>query len=308
MWVVIPSTHHTSATLLDFTLFRPRPPGHSASFLPIATRQVASESDSSPVEVPESPLDNLTKCYIVVIIWSITVRGFCVGFWRPVEVINESGDSGRRFPIGWVASVKSAQMNTNETPLNSETAFRQARQTALGMLRVLEDPNSTREEVLRACSTIRDVFNLAELQEPYAAVVIERQASGAARNEMAQRNEARLDSQEAAFWRRVLQLMRSKSITQMQLAERLGSTQPAVSQMLKRQCRPQRSTIMSLASAFDVPPQELWPDLEVTDILDTVAAFHQEQPMSESESEAIRGSLRREAAKAPANPLPKRQR
>lgn len=228
--------------------------------------------------------------------------------WRPAEVINESGDSVRRFPIGWVASVKSAQMNTNETPLNSETAFRQARQTALGMLRVLEDPNSTREEVLRACSTIRDVFNLAELQEPYAAVVIERQASGDTRNAMADRVEARLETQEAAFWRRVLQLMRSKSITQMQLAERLGSTQPAVSQMLKRQCRPQRSTIMGLANAFGVAPQELWPDLEVTDILDTVAAFHQEQPMSESESEAIRRSLKRAAANAPASPLLKRQR
>ena len=65
---------------------------------------------------------------------------------------------------------------------------------------------------------------------------------------------------------------------------------------------------MSLASAFDVPPQELWPELEVTDILDSVAAFHQDQPMSESESEAIRRSLKRPVANAPSNPLPKRQR
>ena len=199
-------------------------------------------------------------------------------------------------------------MNTNEQPQISETAFRQVRQTALGMLRIFEDPKSTREEVIRACSTIRDAFNVAESREPYGTVIAEGRASNAIRNAMGDRNEARLDTQESAFWEKVLRLMRSKSITQMQLAERLCSTQPAVSQMLKRRCRPQRSTIMNLAAAFDVPPQELWPELEVTDILDSVAAFHQDQPMSESESEAIRRSLKRAAANALASPLPKRQR
>lgn len=199
-------------------------------------------------------------------------------------------------------------MNTNEPPQISETAFRQVRQTALGMLRILEDPNSTREEVLRACSTIRDAFSVAESRELYGTVIAEGRASNTARSAMADRDEARLDTQESAFWERVLQLMRSKSITQMKLAERICSTQPAVSQMLKRRCRPQRSTIMNLAAAFDVPPRQLWPDLEVTDILDSVAAFHQDQPMSESESVAIRRSLKRPAATAPSSPLPKRQR
>lgn len=199
-------------------------------------------------------------------------------------------------------------MTTNEHLVISETVFRQVRQTALGMLRIVEDPNSTREEVVRACSMIRKAFNVAESREHYATVIASSEECTAARNAMEDRNESRLDAQEFAFWDKVLQLMGSRSITQMQLAERLDSTQPAVSQMLKRRCRPQRSTIVGLANAFGVAPQELWPDLEVTDILDTVAAFHQEQPMSESESEAIRRSLRREAATAPANPLPKRQR
>lgn len=199
-------------------------------------------------------------------------------------------------------------MNTNEHPVISESTFRQVRQTTLGMLRIVEDPNSTHEEVIRACSTIRDAFNVEESREAFGTLIANGRVSNTDRNAMEDRNESRLDTQEVAFWDKVLQLMRSRSITQVQLAERLDTTQPAVSQMLKRRCRPQRSTIMSLASAFGVAPQELWPDLEVTDILDTVAAFHQEQPMSESESEAIRRSLKREAAKAPANPLPKRQR
>ncbi len=148
---------------------------------------------------------------------------------------------------------------------------------------------------------IRDAFDVAESEEDYATEIDVEVVTG-------DRNEARPNTHEATFWDKVLQLMRSRSITQMQLAERLDSTQPAVSQMLKRRCRPQRSTIVSLANAFDVAPQELWPDLEVTDILDTVAAFHQDQTMSESESETIRRSLKREAAKVPANPLPKRQR
>ena len=78
--------------------------------------------------------------------------------------------------------------------------------------------------------------------------------------------------------------------------------------MLKRNCRPQKKTIVSLASALDVEPRDLWPDVDVTDILDTVAAVQQEQIMSEEEADAFRRALERPATAAPAAPLPKRKR
>ena len=78
--------------------------------------------------------------------------------------------------------------------------------------------------------------------------------------------------------------------------------------MLKRQCRPQRTTIINLAAALDVDPRELWPNLDVTDILDTVAAVQDDGEMTDTEADALRRTLEKPPATAPANPLPSRKR
>jgi transcriptional regulator with XRE-family HTH domain len=118
----------------------------------------------------------------------------------------------------------------------------------------------------------------------------------------------RMDSQEAAFANKLRDLLKNKGLTQGDLASRVGCSQPAISQMLTRKCRPQRQTILKLAAALDVHPRELWPDLEVTDILDTVAAVQQTQEMSEAEAEAFRRAMEAPAADTPAKSLPRRKR
>ena len=114
-------------------------------------------------------------------------------------------------------------------------------------------------------------------------------------------------SQEAEFAEKLRELLRARAITQAELAARVGSSQPAISLMLKRQCRPQKSTILSIASALNVDPRELWRDIEVSDILDTIVAAQESQTMTDAEADALRSALERPAPAAPAAPLPKRK-
>ena len=198
-----------------------------------------------------------------------------------------------------------SQLQTRE-PQTLESAFLRVRQTTLEMLRIIDDPDSSVEQRHRASRTIREALLQVESSE-VSGVSLTRPAQASMREDLPDL-ESRLDSQEASFWRKVHEILKSKSITQSQLADRLGITQPAVSQMLNRRCRPQRSTIMSLATALSVEPTELWPDLEVSDLLDQVAAFQQEQPMTESEAAAIQRTLKRDVPNVPARPLPKWKR
>lgn len=180
--------------------------------------------------------------------------------------------------------------------------------TVMRMIELVENPNSTGLERERAANTIRDALELQPFQHHDGMDLAEGEADAAARDPEVDRIAQRMDSQESAFWARVCELLKNKSLTQAEVASRIGCSQPAISQMLNRRCRPQRQTILKLAEALDVHPRELWPDLEVTDILDTVAAVQEAQTMSQAEAEAFRRALDRPPADAPAAPLPKRQR
>jgi ribosome-binding protein aMBF1 (putative translation factor) len=72
-----------------------------------------------------------------------------------------------------------------------------------------------------------------------------------------------MDAEEATFAERLRGTMEQRGLTQQALAERLGIGQPAVSNLLKRQCRPQRRTVSRLAKVLDVSPCELWPGFPV---------------------------------------------
>ena len=118
-----------------------------------------------------------------------------------------------------------------------------------------------------------------------------------------------MDCQEAAFADRLRELMTVKCVTQQELSNRVGCSQPAISQMLNRKCRPQKKTILKLAEALQVQPQELWPDLEVADMLDAVADFQQDDHvMTEAEAKALRDTANRNIPKIPVRSLPARQR
>lgn len=193
-------------------------------------------------------------------------------------------------------------------PRDMSVSFRKVRQTVLRMLTVIENSNSTSQERLRACSTIRDAFESHDDPYGYGVNLGKSEVNAAARYASLDHVANELDSQEAAFAERLRELMKTRAMTQSELASRVGCTQPAISQMLKRECRPQRKTIFGLANALNVDPRELWPDLDVTDILDTVAAVQQEQIMSDAEADVFRRAIDRPAAEAPAAPLPRRKR
>ena len=68
-------------------------------------------------------------------------------------------------------------------------------------------------------------------------------------------------------------------------------------------------TILKLADALQVPPRELWPDIEVAEMLDATAAFAEDgRIMTEAEAEALRAASKRNAPKIPAQSLPIRRR
>lgn len=74
-----------------------------------------------------------------------------------------------------------------------------------------------------------------------------------------------LNQEEADFARRLKEVMKAREITQSELAQKIGVSQPAISLMLKRDCRPQKSTVERLAEALEVQPGDLWQDIEVVE-------------------------------------------
>ena len=144
------------------------------------------------------------------------------------------------------------------------------RQSVLDMIAIVESPQASRHEKVQARDAIDEAFSVHSLRGDVDWP----------------------SSQESAFAESLRTSMKKKGITQKDLANRIGCTQPAISQMLNRKCRPQRQTIFKLADALGISPRDLWPDLDVTDILDTVAAAQQDQNMAPEEAEAYRRAIR----------------
>lgn len=183
------------------------------------------------------------------------------------------------------------------------------RRIVLSMLEIIEAEETSYADRKRASSTIRGALaQYDKSKEPFSIQLNQFEVREALRNRSVDYSASTLDTQEARFADRLKELMKTKAITQHQLASRIGCSQPAISQMLNRQCRPQRSTILNLAAALDVEPHELWPNLEVTDILDTVAAVQEDSEMNAAEADAIRRTLASPPVKAPARNLPSRKK
>jgi transcriptional regulator with XRE-family HTH domain len=178
------------------------------------------------------------------------------------------------------------------------------------MVSVVEDPQTTALEHQRALATIADALFLNPDDEgAYGQDLAASESNAAAVFPSVRREIQRMDSQEAAFANRLRELMTEKCVTQQELAQRIGCSQPAVSQMLNRNSRPHKKTILKLAEALNVQPQELWPDLEVADMLDAVASFQQDDyVMTEAEAAALRDTTRRNAPTIPVRSLPVRRR
>jgi len=71
---------------------------------------------------------------------------------------------------------------------------------------------------------------------------------------------ARLQNQRKVFSERLAALIERKNVSQTELAKAIGVSQPAISLLLARKCRPQRRTVEKVAEALNVEIRELWPE------------------------------------------------
>jgi lambda repressor-like predicted transcriptional regulator len=107
----------------------------------------------------------------------------------------------------------------------------------------------------------RAVHTIIEALFPSLAVDLEEEVGRVDACPAALAYEQELDAQEATFAERLKNAMQSLGWTQEKLAERTGVGQPAISNMLNRQCRPQKRTVRRIAEALGVPPEQLWPGI-----------------------------------------------
>lgn len=183
------------------------------------------------------------------------------------------------------------------------------------MFAVLTNPDASSAEKQRACTTIAHALHpiptdghgsfgmdLAQIEKETAG-----KHPGESKRPQITRRLEQMDSQESSFADRLRDLLKKRNITQQELGKRADCTQSAISKMLNRNCRPQKKTIFKLAAALNVEPTELWPDLEVAAILDSVARFQQEQELTPEQADAIEEASKRSPAKTKGRRLPSRK-
>jgi transcriptional regulator with XRE-family HTH domain len=177
------------------------------------------------------------------------------------------------------------------------------------LLAVVKDARTTQVERRRALMTIADALFPNSESGEYGMDLVASEARAAAEIPSLACEVQRMDTQEATFANRVRELMEARRISQQELAERVGCSQPAISQMLNRTCRPQKKTILKIAEAFNVDARELWPDIEVAEMLDAVASFQRDDyVMTEAEARALSDTSRPNRPKIQAKSLPSRRR
>lgn len=113
--------------------------------------------------------------------------------------------------------------------------------------------DATADEKQRALLTIVEALFPSLATDFYDSCQNVRQSASA----VAHREQMALE--EADFASRVEAIMREQEITQDELSTRIGVSQPAISNLLARKCRPQRRTVAKIAAALGVPPVDIWP-------------------------------------------------
>ncbi|MFN0019402.1 MAG: helix-turn-helix domain-containing protein [Pirellulaceae bacterium] len=162
--------------------------------------------------------------------------------------------------------------DVQETPASPETKFdpfssatmlrafvecsREMQEVALEMSDILLDKESTQDEREMAFDAmIQALFPgmSMDILEGYRQHMKGHEAAEAA---------SALHEEERTFADRVRTEMRKKDVTQEQLAKAANISQPAVSNILNRHCRPQRKTVVKFAESLGVSPKDLWPDFD----------------------------------------------
>jgi transcriptional regulator with XRE-family HTH domain len=177
------------------------------------------------------------------------------------------------------------------------------------LLGVVKSQRTTAVERQRALMKIADALFPNSESVEHGSNATASGANAAAENSSLAHEVQRARSEQATFAERVRGLMETKRISQQELAARAGCSQPAISQMLNRTCRPQKQTILKLAEALNVQASDLWPDIDVAEMLDAVASFQQDDyVMTEAEARALGDTSRPNRPKIQAKSLPTRRR
>lgn len=125
------------------------------------------------------------------------------------------------------------------------------------MSHVINDPTADREDLDAAIDTLIEALFPGSKDSGYGADL---ESLHAADNVDAGPVLKTQQRQEEHFSATVRALMRKKRMAQRELAQAVGVTQPAISMLLSRKCRPQKVTIEKIAKALHVDPNEIWPD------------------------------------------------
>lgn len=132
-----------------------------------------------------------------------------------------------------------------------------------GMLEILNDPNTDEDDRDRTLITLADALFPNPHDGRLGMDLEESEKLGAGYSEEMRTTVEEIDREEETFATRLRNVMDEQGVTQEELATRIGVGQPAISNMLNRQCRPQRRTVLRLAESLGVLPQDLWPDIAI---------------------------------------------
>ncbi len=124
------------------------------------------------------------------------------------------------------------------------------RATVNRMVRIVNDANADLDERERALDALMDALSVST--PSFSGTPNESSDVGAVQEEM--------DREQDSFATRLRRALTARRMTQTELAAKIGVNQSAVSMMINRDCRPQRSTVTKIARALDVQPDELWPE------------------------------------------------
>ncbi len=130
------------------------------------------------------------------------------------------------------------------------------------MLDILTDPETDEDDCEMTLMTLADALFPNPHEGRMGMDLQESERLGASHSEEMRRAVDEMDKEEATFAQRLRDIMEREGVTQQTLAEKLGIRQSAISNMLNRQCRPQRRTVLRLAESLDVAPTDLWPGFQ----------------------------------------------
>lgn len=169
-------------------------------------------------------------------------------------------------------------MNENITspPDNELTANLQVQsvQTYLGVMSALEQCDAEiQKEIAAMIAIYRDPETTADEKRAALYTIVEAlfpshsadymlYCESARRTKQADSIRREMDQEDATFAERLAVCMRDRNLTQVELATKIGVSQPAIANMLNRNVRPQKKTVLKFAEALGVAPEYLWPGIK----------------------------------------------